>query len=248
MSLRIRQIVVAARDLEATVSDLTRVLGVRVCYRDPGVAEFGLANALMRIGDQFLEVVSPTQSGTAAGRHLERHGDSGYMLLVQTDDFDGDRARLEGLGVRTVWESGRADIKAVHLHPKDIGAAIVSIDQPRVAEDWPWAGSHWRDCVAEEGARKVLAVTVGARDPEARAVRWAEVLGTCSPSKRGNAFHIELFEGELIFEPAAADKLDGFAIAMDDPESALAAAREAGLQVEGRTVTISGARFHLLSP
>ena len=59
MSLRIRQIVLAARELDPTVDALQAVLGVGAAFRDPGVAEFGLDNAVMPIGDQFLEVVSP---------------------------------------------------------------------------------------------------------------------------------------------------------------------------------------------
>ncbi|MFL6649106.1 MAG: VOC family protein, partial [Sulfurifustaceae bacterium] len=99
MSLRIRQIVLAANDLDRTVEDVAAVLGVRVAFRDPLVAKFGLHNALLPIGEQFVEVVAPTRPGTAAGRLLERRGDSGYMLLLQTDDFARDRARMERLGV-----------------------------------------------------------------------------------------------------------------------------------------------------
>ena len=41
---------------------------VEVAFRDPGVAAFGLQNAVMPIGRTFLEVVSPVQEGTTAGR------------------------------------------------------------------------------------------------------------------------------------------------------------------------------------
>src|SRR5712671_1085751 len=155
MSLRIRQIVFAARDLATTVKQFERVLGVQVAYRDPQVAEFGLENALLPIGDQFLEVVAPTRSNTAAGRHLERHGDSAYMLILQTDDLTRDRARLERLKVRTVWDASYPDIRAVHLHPKDIGAAIVSLDQPTPPESWRWAGPDWQRYVGTQGARRI---------------------------------------------------------------------------------------------
>ncbi len=72
MTIRLRQVALVARDLEPTVDSLSKTLGVDVCYRDPGVAEFGLVNALFAIGDAFLEVVSPQQEGTTAGRLLEQ--------------------------------------------------------------------------------------------------------------------------------------------------------------------------------
>jgi hypothetical protein len=68
---RLRQVALVATDLDAVVSQLCETFGLSICFEDPGVAEFGLRNALMVIGDQFLEVVSPTEGGTTAGRLIE---------------------------------------------------------------------------------------------------------------------------------------------------------------------------------
>ena len=57
--MRLRQIAIAASDLEATAAALCDVLGVGGPFRDPGVAAFGLENAVFPIGETFLEVVSP---------------------------------------------------------------------------------------------------------------------------------------------------------------------------------------------
>ena len=126
--MRIRQIVFAAHDLSASRQALATLLQLPAPFRDPGVAEFGIDNAVFNFGDQFIEVISPTGASTACGRHLERHGDSGYMLILQTDNLARERARFAALGVRTVWSTEYDDISAMHLHPKDVGAAIVSVD------------------------------------------------------------------------------------------------------------------------
>ena len=142
--LRIRQIVFVVSDLAASSRRLADLLALDPPFRDPGVAEFGIDNAVFAFGDQFVELISPVRAGTAAGRHLERRGEGGYMLILQTDDFARERARFETLGVRTVWEKSLDDIRAVHLHPKDIGGAIVSVDQPQPATAWRWGGPAWR--------------------------------------------------------------------------------------------------------
>ena len=49
MWLRLRQIALVANKLEPVIDDLCDVLGIEVCYRDPGVATYGLENAL-RVG------------------------------------------------------------------------------------------------------------------------------------------------------------------------------------------------------
>src|SRR5205814_906057 len=83
-----------------------------------------LHNAVMPVGQTFLEVVSPVREGTTAGRLLDRRGgDGGYMVILQTADLRADRTRLAALGVRIVWQVELDDIATVHLHPRDLGGA-----------------------------------------------------------------------------------------------------------------------------
>jgi hypothetical protein len=201
MSLRIRQIVLAASDLDAAVARFEHELGVEVIYRDPEVAKFGLSNALMAFGDQFIEIVTPTRSGTAAGRHLDRHGDSAYMLILQTGDLSGDRDRLERMGVRIVWESSYTDMSAVHLHPKDIGAAIVSLDQATPPGSWRWAGPTWNRDASTAGGRscRIVGATISAREPAPMARRWSEVLGLKPSRATTDGQKTNLQDGELTF-------------------------------------------------
>jgi hypothetical protein len=100
--LRLRQICLAAPHLEASSALIRALLGVEECHRDPSVAKYGLENALFPIGpDCFLEVVSPTGPGTAAGRFLEQtQGRGGYMLIFDCDDPKARAERAQRLGVR----------------------------------------------------------------------------------------------------------------------------------------------------
>jgi hypothetical protein len=249
MSLRIRQIVLAARDLRSVVSQLTKVLDIEVCYNDPEVGHFGLENALMPIGHdgivQFLEVVSPVEENTTAGRHLDRHGDSGYMLILQTDNFDSARARLDQHKVRIVWSSTHDDIRAMHLHPKDIGGAIVSIDQPTPPESWRWAGPNWRSHLKHSGAQRVISTTIESVDPSTMAARWSKVLGTNAPQVKSSVPSIDIQEGTLHFVPGARDVIAAFGIQVSDLPRSLDRARSLKLPINGNAVTICGTRFEL---
>jgi Glyoxalase-like domain len=173
--IRLRQVALVARDLDPVVDELCRLLGVSVCFRDPGVAEFGLHNALVTVGDQFLEVVAPTQDGTTAGRLLDkRDGDGGYMAIFEVDDLDDRLALLQQAGVRVVWGIDLPDIRARHLHPRDIGGALVSIDEPVPAGSWRWAGP-WRAHDEAAVATGIAGVTIAAHDPDAMHARWAQL-------------------------------------------------------------------------
>ena len=130
MWLKLRQIALVAETLEPVEHELIEVLGVAVCYRDPGVAHFGLENALFPVGNQLLEVVAPVQANTAGGRYLERRGgDGGYMVITQCDEHAPRRARVESLGVRIVNQFETHEFRNMQMHPKDTGGSFFEIDE-----------------------------------------------------------------------------------------------------------------------
>lgn len=241
--MRLRQVVVAARDLEKAVADLTAVLGIEVAYRDPLVATFGLVNAVMPIGDAFLEVVSPTTADAPARRFLDRRGgDGGYMVILQSDDLDADRRRVAALGVRIVWQGDLPDIRGTHLHPSDVGGAILSLDDATPPASWHWAGPAWERHVRTEVVRDVVGVELEAPDPAALAARWAEVLGR----RIGAGDTIALDGATLAFVRGATTGIRGYALAAVDAAGAIARARARGLAVDGDAFVAAGTRFQLV--
>ena len=174
--IRLRQVVIAARDLARTVDRLCTDLGLRVCFNDPGVAEFGLHNALLTVGDQFIEVVSPLADGTAAGRLLDRRNAdvTAYMVMFEVDDLDARMSVLSTVGVRNVWSGDLPSIRGRHLHPVDIGAAIVSLDQPDPPGSWHWAGPTWRAHADNSVVSAIAGYTLGTEDPATVEQRWEE--------------------------------------------------------------------------
>src|SRR5205823_7909678 len=111
----------------------------------------------------------------------KRGGDGGYMVILQTADLRADRARLGALGVRIVWQAELDDIATVHLHPRDLGGAIVSLDQPVPPESWRWGGPEWRAKVRAGVVRGIAGVTTPAGDPPRLAAPWAEAPGVAAP-------------------------------------------------------------------
>lgn len=200
MRMRLRQVVLAAADLARAEAAIVDSFGLSLCYRDPGVATFGLRNALFPVGHQLLEVVSPVEEGTTAGRLLaKRGGDTGYMVILEVDDLEAMRALIADAGARIVFEAVEEGIVGLHLHPADVGGAILSIDQPDTWGEWPWAGPEWRDHVRVDVVTEVVAVEIEANDPAAMAARWSAVLGR---PVAGETPTMALDEGEIRFVPA----------------------------------------------
>lgn len=230
--VRLRQAVLVAEELEPVAGALRSALDLGEPFRDPGVGEFGLQNTVFALGDCFLEVISPTKPGTAAGRYLERRGgDGGYMAIFDLQDLEGARSRALGLGVRVVWQLDLPDISGTHLHPADMRGAIVSLDQSRPYGSWRWGGPEWTARTGTGAAGRLAGITVAVSDPEAVAARWGEVLGVAVDS----GLVLGLDGCEVRFDAAAEPSVEGVVeIAVEVPHE---------LPSGGETIELGGVRL-----
>ena len=247
--MRLRQIALVARDLEPVVDDLCAVLGIEVCFNDPAVGVFGLKNAVMPIGDTFLEVVCPVQKDATAARYLERRGgDGGYMVIVQSEDLEGDRKRFAELEIRTAWSIDLDDASSSHLHPKDTGGAILSIDAMRPPLSWRWAGPNWSSKMHSAVTREIAGVELQSPEPNTLAHRWASILNRQDRVTAGGERGIPLERGFIRFVRAQDGRGEGVSaviVKAADRGRLFATARERGLPVGDNHVQIGGTRFEL---
>jgi hypothetical protein len=200
---RLRQVALVAADLDAACARIEDELGLHHPFRDPGVAEFGLTNAVYELGDTFLEVVSPAVEGTTAGRYLERRGgDAGYMALFQVADTERTRRRAAAMGLRIVWQLDLADISGTHLHPQDIRGAIVSFDTPAAPASWRWGGPRWIEGMPADAhpTPRLAGLVVRVFDMPAATLAWGGILDA------------SLAELGIHFEPAVDASDEGIAV------------------------------------
>ena len=151
--------------------------------------------------------------------------------------------------MRVAWQVDLDDIRDTHLHPADVGGAILALDDATPPESWRWAGPDWPRRVRTDVARTVTAVDLAAADPEALAARWGAVLDL--PPARGSADRLEiaLAPGTLRFHrdaAAAAPHVVGYDIAVANPAAVRDAAAARGLEVSDDSVTIAGTRLGLV--
>jgi hypothetical protein len=171
------------------------------------------------------------------------------MAIFQVRDIDEARGRIEAAGARTVARYDRDNgVRMSHIHPRDIGAAIVSVDVMPSWGHWEWGGPVWQDNVRTDTSVAITGVELQADDPEALAKRWGEILGF-TPVKHGSGWGATLPDGgELRFVHAVDGRGEGlgrFDVAVKDPDAVRAAARARG-KLEGDDVILAGTRVRLV--
>jgi hypothetical protein len=247
--LRLRQVALVGADLDRIAADITEVLGLGVAYADPGVNKYGLRNQVWPIGHTFLEVVSPTQPGTTAGRLIDkRGGDGGYMAIFQVDDLGAARSRIASLGVRVADQADRGGASFTHLHPRDVPGAIVSIDAMDPPERWEWGGPAWLTNVCTDTSVEIRGAEMQGADPDAMSVRWAAVLDRPRQSV-GDVWRINIDGGELRFvtlQDGRGDGLRAFDLAVREPAAVLARATMRGCIAPTGEVFLCGTNVRLV--
>lgn len=264
MWLRLRQIALIAHDLDAAVASLRGALGLEVCFRDdPGLVTLGLHNALLPVGNQFLEVVAPLPdgpdpSGTAGGRYLQRRGgDGGYMVITQCDDHTARRARVDTLGYRIAFSFDVAgEFHNMQLHPKDTGGTFFEIDEQLGAAahdvDGPWepAGPNWTRAKQLDRVTAIVAAEIQCEDPAAVAERWGAIAEVAVTANGQGHPTLTLDNATVRFVPCTDGRpegLGGIDVVTADRAAVLAGAEAGGATVEGDVVHLVGMRVKLVN-
>jgi hypothetical protein len=251
--LRLRQICLAARELEPVVADIRAILALEVCYRDPAVAKYGLVNALFPIGTSFLEVVAPIEPNTAAERFLDRSGGhGGYMAIFDCSDPARRRRHVEGMGIRVPNVIEYEDYLGIQLHPRDCRAAMIELNHTRGGDAltgaYHPAGPDWRAAVRTDQTKALVATEIETPTSEELARHWAKILEL--PVRGGGRdVRIELAHGGTIrFVPAPEGKtecLGGLRLDLADVRRACASAEARGYEIKDNSFHLAGVHFRL---
>jgi hypothetical protein len=250
--LRLRQICLVAPSLEPVASRIAAIMGLGRGYQDPGVGKYGLENIVIPVDTIMLEVVAPTQPGTAAGRFIDKTGGrGGYMAIFCCDDPDARGRDAEAMGVRVANVIDHAPYHGVQLHPRDCRAAFIEFNHTAGSDDilgaYPPAGPDWQQAIRNDVTQALVTVEMQSPDPQELARHWGRILGIAPTSSADGGVAIALPNGVFNFIKGNADAMTALTFKVNDISRVRDAAKAHGLAVTGDSFALAGVDFRLIA-
>lgn len=128
---KIEHVALAVEDLDAAVAHYAEVWGLEVSHRER-VEDQGVEEAMLPLGDSFLQLLGPTGPDTTVGKFVARRGEGLHHIAYEVDDLDAALAELKDKGVPLIDEAprrgGRGHMVAF-VHPKGNHGLLVELIQ-----------------------------------------------------------------------------------------------------------------------
>lgn len=248
--MRLRQLVFVSKERDRLAKEICDVFDLKEAYNDPGLISFGLENVLIPLNDTFFEIVMPVQENTTAERFFEKiGGEGGYMIIVDVKNFEQENERVENSEIKIVWNGNRQEegihARTIHLHPKQVGGAILSLDKMIPEEEWLWAGTNWKEHINKSLVDCISGVILQSSDPNKLCSQWELALGKKRDSS--SALNISLDQSNISFIKdlsSEEDKIYAFVIKTLDREAVIENAKLKGFLINGE-IYIGGIKIIL---
>lgn len=133
---RIDHVGIAVPDLDAAVDFYRRAFGVQVVHEEIN-EEQGVREAMLAVGDSFIQLLAPLREDSPIGRFLGRSGPGIQQVAFGVHDVEDAAGRLRAAGVRMLYDEakvGTAGSLVNFAHPKDCGGVLVELVQVDVGQ------------------------------------------------------------------------------------------------------------------
>ena len=249
--MRLRQLVLVTKEIDSLADQICELFELKISFRDPELIHFGLENRMIPVGDTFIEIVSPVQENTTAERFLiKRNGPGGYMVIVNVDDIEKEKRRIENENLKIIWHENRnvngINAQALHLHPKQVGGAILSLDSMVPDSAWLWAGTNWQKDINQSLVENLIGVVLQSHQPKKLCANWEIALGKKRAIGRDELL-IDLENSKVKFiqeDDARGEGINAFILSTRKSDEIHKRAEEKGV-IENNIIKLGGINFIL---
>ena len=131
MLAKIEHVALAVTDLDAAIDHYKTVWNIDVVHRER-VDDQGVEEAMLPLGESFLQLLAPTAPDSTVAKFIERRGEGLHHIAYEVDDLEATLAELKTKGVPLIDEvprrGGRGHMVAF-VHPKGNHGLLVELIQ-----------------------------------------------------------------------------------------------------------------------
>ena len=127
----IDHVAIAVRDLDAAVAWYRAALGAEVAHREV-IESDGVEEALLRVGDSYIQLLTPTREDSPVATYLARRGEGIHHVGYRVTDCAAASAAMRAAGATMIDESPRPGSRGTtvaFVHPKSSFGTLIELVQ-----------------------------------------------------------------------------------------------------------------------
>jgi methylmalonyl-CoA/ethylmalonyl-CoA epimerase len=127
----IDHVAIAVHDLEAAVTWYADVFGATVAHREV-VASDGVEEALLKVADSYIQLLTPTSEESTVARYLANRGEGIHHVGYRVSDCAAALQALKAAGNRLIDEvprPGSRGTTVAFVHPKGAFGTLIELVQ-----------------------------------------------------------------------------------------------------------------------
>ncbi len=127
----IDHVAIAVYDLEAAIAWYAEVFGAEVVHREI-VASDGVEEALIRVADSYVQLLTPTREDSPVGKYLAAKGEGLHHVAYRVADCAIALEAVKASGARVIDEAprpGSRNTTVAFIHPKASFSTLIELVQ-----------------------------------------------------------------------------------------------------------------------
>ena len=129
----IDHVAIAVNDIEAAINWYADVFGATVEHREV-VESDGVAEALLRVADSYIQLLTPTRDDSPVAKYLEKKGEGLHHVGYRVEDCAVALEAVKASGGRVIDKAPRPGSRGTivaFVHPKtSFGTLIELVEDP----------------------------------------------------------------------------------------------------------------------
>ena len=127
----IDHVAIAVNDLEAAIAYYADTFGAEVDHREV-VESDGVEEALLKVADSYVQLLTPTRDDSPVAKYLERKGEGLHHIGYRVDDCAAALDAVKAQGGRVIDEAPRPGSRGTtvaFVHPKTAFGTLIELVQ-----------------------------------------------------------------------------------------------------------------------